>query len=123
MDKSLIETARKLVKEGRVIYTNDAEKDILVHNFLKSFLQECFDKGLLVTKEELYLEQNKLEGKTSPNYCLHSYLYNIGKRYILIGWDFSEDGGDIIIFIHTSPCTGYEIKRYKELKNSISKHT
>lgn len=118
MNKELQEKARKLVKEGRVIYTNDAEKDILVHNFLKSFLQESFDKGILITKEELYLETDKLKGKTSPNYCLHSYLYSIGKRYILIGWDFSEDGEDIIIFIHTSPCTGYEIKRYKEIKGS-----
>ncbi|MDD5133239.1 MAG: hypothetical protein PHD81_02035 [Candidatus Nanoarchaeia archaeon] len=120
MDINLIEKARKLVSEGKVVYSGDAEKDILLHNYSKTFLQESFNNGILITKNELYLDTSKLISKTSPFYCLHSYTHSflsiLGKRYILIGWDFAENKEEIIIFIHTSPCTGYEIKRYKELK-------
>ena len=118
MKKELIEKAKKLVKEGKVIYTNDAEKDIIKCNYSKEFLQKCFQDGILLTDLELYLKLEKLKGKTRRNYCLHSYLYGIGRRYVLIAWDFTNDFKNVVIFIHTSPCGGYEIKRYKELKES-----
>ena len=118
MKKELINLAKKLVKEGKVIYTYDAEKDVLKCNYTKEFLQKAFQEGILLTDLELYQDLKKLKGKTRKNYCLHRYLYGIGIRYILIAWDFTNNYKDVVIFIHTSPCGGFEIKRYKELKES-----
>lgn len=118
MDKTLIEKAKALVKEGKVVYTKDAEKDVISWNYSKEFLQKCFRDGILVSDLELYKDIKNLKGTQRRNYCLHSYIYGIGRRYILIGWDFTDDFQEVIIFIHTSPCGEDEIKRYKELKES-----
>lgn len=118
MDKTLIERAKKLIREGKVVYTKDAEKDIISWNYSKEFLQKCFQEGILLTDLELYQDPKKLKGTQRRNYCLNSFLYGIGRRYIIIAWDFTDNFKEVIIFIHTSPCGGYEIKRYKELKES-----
>ena len=118
MDKELISLAKNLVKDGKVIYSNDAEKDVLKLNYTKDFLQKCFKEGVLLTDLELYSDKEKLKGEKRRNYCLHSYFHLYGFRYVLIAWDFANNYKDVVIFIHTSPCGGYEIKRYKELKNN-----
>ena len=38
MDKELISLAKNLVKDGKVIYSNDAEKDVLKLNYTKDFM-------------------------------------------------------------------------------------
>lgn len=116
LDKELEKIAKGLVKEGKVILSDDAFKDIQKNNYSEEFLKKNFECGVLISGKELYDKKPEYHNR---NYCISCYSKEgpfrvLGKRYNLISWNFTDDFKKLIIFIHTSPCGGYEKKVYKE---------
>lgn len=119
LDQELEKLAKKLVQEDKVIYTSDAEKDIIKWDYSKKLLKRLFSSGILISGRVLYSNKKEYHDR---NYCISCYrkltLHNIlGKHYVNIAWKFTDDFKEVILFIHTSPCGGYEINLYKELKS------
>lgn len=117
LDLKLQRLARDLVRNDKVVYSSDAEKDILKCNYSKELLKENFELGVLIEGKELYNDPKH----HNRNYCISCYRKKIsfgifGKHYNLIAWNFTNDLKKLLIFIHTSPCGGYEKKVYKRAK-------
>jgi len=124
LDSKLQKLAKELVKNEKVVYTADAEKDILKWNYSKDYLIKAFQEGILISGKEIYDKKPEYHNR---NYCISCVkkktLFGLSaKHYNNLAWSFTNNFKELVIFIHTSPCGGYETRLYKlakkQLKNS-----
>lgn len=108
--KNFVNKIRNLVKDGKIILENDADFDLIKHNFTKSLVLEAFVKGLIVEDRDLYHNNPDFKHKGKNYYCL--YKYRSGSfflRIILISFVVKNN---VIIFHVSSINYGSKEERY-----------
>ena len=84
IEKEMIDKINKLIKENKILFDFDAEKDILKqgYNWSKEFIIECLKNGKRYKGSELYPGIKDRKGRY---YCIHKYSV-LSSKLILIGF-------------------------------------
>ena len=98
VDKEIIGRIHELIKENKVVFDFDAEKDILKqgYNWTKEFIIKCLEEGKIYSGPELY---PIIPERKERHYCIHK-PHTFSSKLILIGFLILED----LLIIHIAPC-------------------
>jgi len=97
IDKEILSKIHRLIKENKILFDFDAEKDILKqgYNWSKEFIVECLRKGKKYKGPELYPYNKKRKNRY---YCIHKYSA-VSSKLILISFLILEN----LLIIHIQP--------------------
>ncbi len=97
VEKETLEKIYRLIKENKIIFDLDAEKDILKqgYNWTKEFIIECLQKGKIFSGSGLY---PCMKERRDRYYCIHKYSV-FSSNLILIGFIILDD----LLIIHIQP--------------------
>lgn len=95
--KEALDKINALVKENKILFDFDAEKDILKqgYNWSKGFIIECLKKGKKYGGSELY---PGIEERKNRHYCIHKHSI-LSSGLILIGFLILDN----LLIIHIQP--------------------
>ena len=109
INQAILSRISELLDSNRFLISTHAQMDILKQGYRWSagFIKECLQKGKKYNGRELYPEN---EQRHARYYCIHEYLYLLGKKLILICFLIEEN----LLVIHIQPLNlgSKEGKRY-----------
>ena len=111
VEKETLNKIYRLLKENKILFDFDAEKDILKqgYDWSKEFIIECLKKGKKYKGSDIY--PNILKRK-DRYYCIHKYSI-LSSKLILIGFLVLDN----LLIIHIQPLNkgSKEGRRYYNL--------
>jgi hypothetical protein len=97
IEKETLSTIYRLIKENKILFDFDAEKDILKqgYNWSKEFIIDCLKKGKKYKGSELYPDMPE---RKKRYYCIHKHS-TLSSNLILICFLIHEN----LLIIHMLP--------------------